>query len=77
LATLVADIAPVELRGTAFGVFNLAGGVAILAASIIAGALWDSVDPRGTFLAGGALTGLALCGLFLIRKRLPKTGSNS
>jgi MFS family permease len=77
LATLVADIAPVELRGTAFGVFNLAGGVAILAASIIAGALWDLVGPRGTFLAGGALTGLALCGLLLIRKRLPKTGSNS
>jgi MFS family permease len=77
LATLVADIAPVELRGTAFGVFNLAGGVAILAASIIAGALWDSVGPKGTFLAGGALTGLALCGLLLIRKRLPKTGSNS
>lgn len=77
LATLVADIAPVELRGTAFGVFNLAGGVAILAASIIAGALWDSVGPSGTFLAGGALTGLALCGLLSIRKRLPKTGSNS
>jgi MFS family permease len=77
LATLVADIAPEELRGTAFGVFNLAGGVAILAASIIAGALWDSVGPKGTFLAGAALAALALCGLLLIRERLPKTRSNS
>ena len=40
-STLVADAAPPELRGTAFGMFNLVSGVALLAASIIAGALWD------------------------------------
>ena len=51
LATLVADAAPPELRGTAFGMFNLLGGLALLAASIIAGALWDGAGPEGTFLA--------------------------
>jgi MFS family permease len=53
LAALVADTAPAELRGTAYGFFNLLGGVAMLAASVIAGALWDIAGPQGTFLAGG------------------------
>jgi hypothetical protein len=39
-ATLVADMAPANLRGTAFGAFNLFAGVAMLAASVIAGVLW-------------------------------------
>ena len=56
LATLVADTAPAELRGTAYGMFNLLTGLALLAASIIAGALWDLVGPKGTFLAGAAFT---------------------
>jgi len=71
LATLIADTAPPELRGTAFGVFNLAGGAAVLAASIIAGALWDTVGSKGTFLAGAAFTVLALAGVLAIRGRLP------
>ena len=54
LATLVADAAPAELRGTAFGVFNLMTGVALLFASLVAGALWDMTGPQGTFLAGAA-----------------------
>jgi MFS family permease len=70
LATLVADAAPQELRGTAFGVFNLTGGLALLAASIIAGGLWDTAGPKGTFLAGAVFTALALLGLFLVRRRL-------
>jgi MFS family permease len=63
LAALVADTAPAELRGTAFGMFNLVTGLALLAASVIAGALWDQVGPQGTFLAGAALTLLTLAGL--------------
>jgi MFS family permease len=70
LATLVADAAPPELRGTAFGMFNLLGGVALLAASIIAGALWDTAGPEGTFLAGAAFTALALTGLLATRGML-------
>jgi MFS family permease len=63
LATLVADSAPHELRGTAFGVFNLLTGAALLVASIVAGRLWDIVGARGTFLAGAAFAVLALLGL--------------
>jgi len=70
LSALVADAAPAELRGTAFGVFNLLGGLALLAASVIAGALWDATGPQGTFLAGAAFTALALGGLFALRHRL-------
>ena len=63
LASLVADHAPGQLRGTAFGMFNLVTGIATLLASVIAGALWDAVGPTGTFLAGAAFTALALLGL--------------
>lgn len=68
LATLVADTAPAELRGTAYGMFNLATGVALLAASVIAGGLWDLVGPRGTFLAGAAFTGCAVAGLVALNQ---------
>jgi MFS family permease len=47
LATMVTDTAPVTLRGTAFGAFNLVSGVAMLAASVLAGVLWDRVGPTG------------------------------
>ena len=50
LATLVADAAPAELRGTAFGCFNLLTGVALLIASIVAGQLWDAVGALALFL---------------------------
>jgi MFS family permease len=64
LAALVANTAPEERRGTAFGVFNLACGIALLAASVIAGALWQFVGPAATFWAGA---GLAAASLVLTR----------
>ena len=63
LSALVADTAPAQLRGTAFGVFNLVSGIAMLFASIIAGALWGWVGPEGTFLAGAVFTAIALVAL--------------
>jgi MFS family permease len=72
LATLVADIAPAELRGTAFGMFNLITGVALLVASIVAGILWDVAGPPGTFLAGAGFAILTVAGLLSIRGRLRK-----
>jgi MFS family permease len=75
LAALVADTAPAELRGTAFGVFNFVTGLALLAASVIAGALWDVIGPQGTFLAGAAFTALALGALPLVRGSLPFAGA--
>ena len=65
LTTLVADVAPSDLRGTAFGVFNLAVGVAQLVAASLAGALWASFGAAATFAAGAACAGIALAGLSL------------
>lgn len=67
LAALVADSASAELRGTAFGVFNLASGVALLLASVIAGGLWTAVGPAATFEAGAAFTVAALLALLFWR----------
>lgn len=51
LATMVADTAPADLRGTAYGFFNLVSGLAILVASVLAGLLWDQLGASSTFLA--------------------------
>ena len=72
LATLVADTSPAELRGTAYGFFNLLGGLAMLAASIIAGALWDTTGPAGTFLAGAGFALIALIGLLAVQGRISR-----
>ena len=66
LATLVADTAPEDMRGTAFGMFNLASGVALLIASVIAGGLWDAYGPRMTFLVGAGFTAFSLIGLLIV-----------
>ena len=58
-SAMVAQASPAALRGTAFGVFNLAGGVAMLAASVLAGALWQFVGPGATFVAGAVLAALS------------------
>jgi len=65
LSTMVADTAPVDLRGTAFGFFHLVSGIAMLIASVIAGLLWDSFGASFTFYAGAAFAVLALMGLAL------------
>ena len=67
LATMVADAVPADLRGTAYGVFNLAGGVAMLIASVLAGFLWDQLGASFTFYAGALLCIVALTGLILYR----------
>jgi MFS family permease len=55
LSAMVAETAPASLRGTAFGVFSLASGIAMLVASALAGALWQYAGPAATFWAGAAL----------------------
>ena len=69
LTALVADAAPERLRGTAFGVFNLAGGAALLAASVLAGGMWTAFGPPATFAAGAGFAALALLGLVLVIRR--------
>lgn len=68
LSALVADAAPDRLRGTAFGIFNLATGVTLLVASALAGWLWAVFGAGATFLAGAAFCAAALAGL-LVRAR--------
>jgi MFS family permease len=60
LSALVADTAPDDLRGTAFGLFNLVTGGALLAASVLAGWLWSAFGPTATFCAGAVFSGLAI-----------------
>ncbi|QGM44750.1 MFS transporter [Methylocystis heyeri] len=76
LATLVADVATPELRGTAFGVFNLFGGVATLASSLAAGALWEAHGAETAFWASAGCAGLALLGLWAAKWRMPELGRN-
>lgn len=66
LATMVADTAPADLRGTAFGLFNLVSGFAMLIASVVAGVLWDQLGASFTFYAGAGFCVIAL--MALVRK---------
>lgn len=68
-AALVADTAPAHLRGTAFGLFNLAGGTALLAASIVAGSVWELAGPAATFYTGAVFAAICLVALLLQRLR--------
>jgi MFS family permease len=64
---LVADSAPEELRGTAFGIFNLTTGISMLVASVVAGSLWQVVGPQATFFAGATFAAVALIGVLTYR----------
>jgi len=63
LSTLVADTAPEDLRGSAFGLFNFFGGLAVLAASVIAGLLWARFGAAAAFYAGAAFAAATAAGL--------------
>jgi len=80
LAALVAETAPADLRASAFGVFNLVNGLMLLAASVLAGLLWQSAGAQVTFFAGALITGLGLVafGAFgLHRRKGPQPGEKS
>ena len=76
LAAMVADTAPADLRGTAYGFFNLMSGVAMLIASVLAGWLWDSLGAAFTFYAGAGFSVVALIGL-LWRQSTQVPGNSS
>lgn len=69
LAALVAETVPADRRGTGFGLFNLAGGLALLLASALAGGLWTWIGSGATFLAGAGLTVIGLAGAVLLLPR--------
>lgn len=68
LATLIADAAPVHLKGTAFGVFNLMTGLTVLLGNVLAGLLWDIYGSSGTFFAGAILACASLPVLVMISR---------
>jgi MFS family permease len=71
LSTMVADTSAKDRRGTAFGMFNLVSGVALLAGSVLAGLLWDSFGPEATFLGGAGFAVLTLLGLAWVKPSQP------
>ena len=66
-SALVANSAPKDLRGSAFGIFNMLRGLVLLAASVIAGLLWDRLGPQATFGSGSVLAVLTVVALWLSR----------
>nr|CAI11279.1 putative transmembrane protein [Cupriavidus metallidurans CH34] len=72
LATMVADTAPEDLRGTAFGFFNLASGLALLIASALAGLLWDRLGAAFTFYAGAAFCAVTIALIFVAQRDTPQ-----
>jgi MFS family permease len=76
-AAWVADTAPPDLRGTAFGLYNLLTGGALLVASLVAGVLWDQAGSQATFVAGAAVAVCALCGLVAVPRLAAAYGSRS
>jgi MFS family permease len=73
LAVMVAQTAPPDLKGTAFGFFNLVGGLATLAASVVAGVLWERPGAAATFHAGAGFSVLAAI-LIVVRGRAERDG---
>jgi MFS family permease len=72
LSALVADTAPADLRGTAFGIFSLVSGVILLMASVLAGILWDMEGSRSTFLAGAGFAVMAILATLLVQTKQTK-----
>ncbi|WP_240141444.1 MFS transporter [Nitrosomonas sp. HPC101] len=74
LAAMVADTAPADLRGSAFGFFNLLSGLSMLVASVLAGLLWDQLGPAFTFYAGAFFCVLALAVMAFKRRKVRMSG---
>jgi MFS family permease len=72
LAAMVASTAPAHLRGTAYGLFNLASGLAMLVASVLAGVLWDRWGAAATFYAGAGFCVLTMVALVLVLRSPPR-----
>jgi MFS family permease len=75
LSAMVADTAPADLRGTAFGMFNLITGIALLLASALAGLLWQAYGPDVTFFVGGGFAAVSLVGFLALGRSRPPTSA--
>jgi len=77
LAALVADAAPIDRRGNAFGLFSLVSGVVLLIASLVAGALWDRIGAPATFYTGASFAALGVLGLLLLLTTTPAAATQA
>ena len=59
----IADLAPAEKRGTAYGLYHGVVGLTLVAASVIAGLLWDNVNTAAPFYLGAGLAFVAMIGI--------------
>jgi MFS family permease len=75
LAALIADTSPARLRGTAFGIFNLVSGMALLLASLLAGWLWGEYGAPATFYVGAIVAAVALPGMLALRWLFPHSAA--
>ena len=66
ITALVADLVPANLRGTAFGFLNLAVGVALFPASLLAGLLWQQLGSGVAFAVSSGLALIAICLLAIV-----------
>ena len=76
LTAMVTDASPADRRGTAFGLFSLLTGIAVLVASILAGELWDRIGAPATFYAGAGFAAIAMLGLLAQLLTPPKRGAH-
>jgi MFS family permease len=77
LSTMVAAAATPQLRGTAFGIFGLISGLALLLASLLAGWLWESLGAPAAFVTGAALAGSALLGFLFLHSGSEQSSNHS
>ena len=62
----IADLVPEKARGAAYGIYNMGTGIALLAASVIAGYIWQTISPTATFYFGSVAAVIAGLGLLLL-----------
>ena len=65
----VSDLSPAGLRGSALGLYSGALGLAAIASSLLAGAIWELWGQQATFIFGAVAAGLAAVGLMMWRER--------
>ncbi|MBI2979668.1 MAG: MFS transporter, partial [Chloroflexi bacterium] len=64
----VADLAPADMRGTAYGLYHSVGGISVLIGGIIGGVIWDIIGPAATFYLGASLAFIAMLGIMTLVK---------
>jgi len=64
----VADLAPAELRGTAYGLYYCVVGICVLVGGVVGGVVWDKIGPAATFYFGAGLAFLAMLGIVTLIK---------